>query len=75
MKGGGPMATPLRRNPVAGDVSYVDKPIRVKSQMSRAFTGGLNAAVLREEESTGSGGLEDPRQRPMAATMDPGDAQ
>ena len=45
-----------------------------RQEMSRAFTGALNAAVPREAESTGSGGLEDPRQRPTAATMDPGDA-
>ena len=30
-------------------------------------------AVPKEAESTGSGGLEDPRRRPTAATMDPGD--
>ena len=28
----------------------------------------------REAESTGSGGIEDPRRRPTAATLDPGDA-
>ena len=41
------------------------------SSMSRAFTGALNAAVPTEAELTGSGGLEDPCQRPTAVTMDP----
>jgi hypothetical protein len=37
------------------------------------FTGALNAAVPREAKSMGSGGLEDPPQRPTVATTDPGD--
>ena len=56
-------------NPVSGDATaYRRKPICVKPNCR----GALNAPVPREAELTGSGGLEDPRQRPTAATLDPG---
>ena len=43
--------------------------------MGRPAVGDpFNAAVHKEAEHRASGGLEDPRQRPTAATMDPGDA-
>ena len=38
----------------------------------RAVGDPFDAAVPREAEHRASGGLEDPRQRPTAATMDPG---
>jgi hypothetical protein len=46
------------------------KPIGVKINVA-CLTGALNAAVPREAESAGSGGLEDPRQRPTVPTMAP----
>jgi hypothetical protein len=68
------MATPLhQRNPCSGNASILGKAIRIKPNVA-CFTGALNAAVPGEAESTGSGGLEDPRQRQTAATMDPEDA-
>ena len=47
------------------------KPIRVKINVACLYWR-VERARPKEAESRGSGGHEDPRHRPMVATMDPG---